>query len=369
MYGRVAVAITAVAISIGVAYGPVAGSEAALTDPAGYACTDLAPSAIVSYPDGGADYQFTTPDGKTVHMPKAPRGFRPERASDALLHRYGFPPRPAASRDHRAWDAAMTAYRSTPTPTLCWNSARPPSLSIGSGTNSLATTGLPNWAGYVASSTFHDGYTEAAGRWAQPARGTTTCAGARESAWAGIGGFRARDDRSAGLIQAGTAYGTTGTPYAWWEYLGLDQSGTKTGVAEQRFAQLTIRPGDTVEAFVYYDIPNRAATFYVENVTLGEEQAAYQNISTLYWDGRGADWIVERPSTINGTLVPLQNFTQIHIYDAQVLAQASGWHYLAATPAQTIVNMTASSQRFLAITGSIGGADGDAFNSYFQSCS
>jgi hypothetical protein len=81
-------------------------------------CEPIEPTAIVSYDDGGKDYQYLIA-GEITHMPVPPDGFRPESASDSLLERYGFMPRPAKPEDLAVWTEDMLSYQYTPIPELC----------------------------------------------------------------------------------------------------------------------------------------------------------------------------------------------------------------------------------------------------------
>lgn len=341
----------------------VAGDPLATTS-SDVGCVDVPPVRVTRYADGGSDYEFTTPDGEDLHMPQPPRGFKPLDATSAQRHRYGFPDPPSDDAKRAEWVTAMQAYVATDDPELCWNSAVPqPRLGSLGGDASAGAATSGNWGGYVTKAASGNAYDEVSGQWRQPSRGTS-CPSSYESAWVGIGGYQTRSDgKSFGLIQDGTAYDPSGSPYAWWEYIGKNATGAGIGVAEQRFP-LTVSPGDVIYADTTWT--NGFAQFEMENVTTGKAVGIGLSLSSAYYDGRNAEWIIERP-TIANSLPSLQNFGSIRFAQAKVRNSLGNWRYISQTSEQYNVTMV-NGANDLATSSALSGENGGVFTSTYVHC-
>ncbi|HET7385648.1 MAG TPA: G1 family glutamic endopeptidase [Nocardioidaceae bacterium] len=192
----------------------------------------------------------------------------------------------------------MKTYRSTPLPGLC---ALPPSSSSKFVHSSDGTTSNPDtitdviWAGYVGQASSSNRYVAASGEYDQPPRNFTYCDDAHVSSWVGIGGFRPRNNGSYGLIQAGTISPPSGSAYAFWEYTGVDSDGSPIGQQNaQRIQNLDVTRGDHIHDSVFYQTSNNQADFVVQNESNGQFQSIIKTISQQFYDGRDADYVIER---------------------------------------------------------------------------
>lgn len=344
-----AVGSVSVGLSTAHADDTPSASASSGTTSAGSDCQNLKPT-VTKDPDGGRTYEFHTPDGSVITSEQPPTGFDPATAPPGQLKKYGFPAQPQDAAKRADWHEAMAAYKGTDTPGLCWNSApAPPHQPEVSATN---TSGI--WSGYVASAASGNSYVVVSGKWTQPSRLATSCANSRQSTWVGLGGYR-----TGNLLQDGTAYATTGSPYAWFEYLGA--AGT---VSEQKMS-LGVSPGDQLYADTTYS--GGTASFFVENITTGMTAYASKDGMAGDYDGGDAEWIEERPS-VNKVPVPLQNFGSVSFTAAQVEGASGATHYLADTYQQTNLTMVNNGYD-LATVGAITGGNGGAFGDTFQRCS
>lgn len=333
-------------------------------------CTMETP-VITPLPDGGQKYTYAGDGTSPVSTEVPPAGFSPLSASDQELEEYGFPMRPSDPSEAVSWNEAMTDYTSTPVPgTICWQSGEPATPDTDPEGNSSGFSG--NWDGYVDTPASGNTFTAVSGEYHQPSRGGTSCSNEHESAWVGLGGWADRADGSRGLLQDGTAYDTSGSPYAWYEYVGKTASGAGTGVVEQNFAEaVDVEPGDHIYAYTSYDKSSGVATFVVEDETTGQEGSQQVGSMQSYYEGTNAEWIIERPSRkVSGvdTPWPLQNFGSISWTYAQVYNNA--WINAGNTSAQNKVNMTrdgTSTGQVLATTAALNSAGTD-FTSNFYHC-
>lgn len=321
---------------------------------------------------GGQAYTYDTPGGTTT-MAVPPRGFHPLTASAAELAEYGFPQEPAEADQQAEWVEAMSAWKTRVTPDLCFlDTSVDPDLA----TQNVSYVSSSNWSGYVAQPDSGASFTQVWGSYYQPSRLTTSCSGARESVWAGLGGDASssrRSDGTIGLLQAGTSYNSSGSPMPWYEYLYRNASRTWSGLlTEASFApNFSVAPGDHIFTETEYNPSTGKALFYVENETTGEDGSANPAISSNFYDGSIAEWITERPAMDGptGALYPLQNYGTVTWTGAQVENSSGHAVFLGSTHAQIAKVMEDSASTVLSDPSSIGGPSGGQFSTTFFGCS
>jgi hypothetical protein len=142
-----------------------------------------------------------------------------------------------------------------------------------------------NWSGYIrAGHSFHT----ASGSWTVPA--LTTTHDGYSSTWVGIDGATSSDRY---LIQTGTEADVSGgrrTYQAWWEVI------TPTDVApETLFANLTVKPGDSITATVSRVSSGRWKMRLRDN-TSGHSAS---HTTAFAGPGSSAEWIQE-DTDVNG---------------------------------------------------------------------
>lgn len=305
---------------------PIAGAPTAMaatnSTASNTSSQTLQPSQVKALPGGGKEYIYNI-DGKQNVFPVPPQGFSPLNATDAQLQEYGFPARPTVPQKLKQWQEDMSHWKYTPVPkvelTSIYNepnsTAPAPSASTASAAGATKNTQYSyNWSGYNASSTYNE-WVAVQGNFTQPTQGATACSGAKESAWAGIGGIN-----SGGLIQAGTELNNN-SPYAWYEYLGKNGG----SVSEIKLSSITVHTGDNIHVYVDYQASTGKSTFYVADNTTGTSQSVTVQLGSNYYDGTTAEWIDERP-TVNGSYAPLANYQQNPWTNAQVYSTYGYWN-------------------------------------------
>lgn len=347
----------------------VSGAGAVLGPPSAYTQES---ATIIHFPDGGASYNFTGPNGLIEHYPVPPRGFDPSTASPTELEEYGYPTRPAGGAALQQWlsNVGRVVPNSAPT-TMLVATGSPPQAS------SSNLPGLPidgsflNWAGYVASepSSSSTAIKGAYGTWVQPqSYAPTACPTADGTTWVGLG-----NGTTQGLAQAGLFMNNTTNSYPtsneyWWEIYPYNYAqcvpiyGTaghtyKVGVTWTNTATC----GSESEFwFVWYDLTTGAGN--AGYVCLGLPAGAAQ-----------AEWIVERPSTCNGCFTdltqwqnPLQ-WTDFIDYDSTIGSWGPPY---ALTNPETLqgYTMVDSLNHTLATTGSYNSSN-DSFTNSWVYCS
>jgi peptidase A4-like protein/galactose oxidase-like protein len=148
-----------------------------------------------------------------------------------------------------------------------------------------------NWAGYAVSGP-NSSVTDVKGSWIVPAVvGACPPGDALAGFWVGIDGFNSNT-----VEQTGTASGcTNGRPtyFAWFEF--FPKNFHKIGF-------INITPGDVISAEVRYD---GSFTITLSDITIG--RTFMKSVTGISAQRSSAEWIVEAPSSKNGTL-PLADF-------------------------------------------------------------
>jgi len=199
---------------------------------------------------------------------------------------------------------------------------------------SKAALETENWSGYQApNQPAGQPYTSAAGRWIVPAVSYVAGrASANASAvWVGIGGVN--DDQT--LIQIGTeqdaaANGTT-TYYAWYEALPADE-------VDLPPQQYPIRPGDVVGASLQCTASCTAGAAQSWTLAITDYTAGWSWTSPNfpYASSLGsAEWILEAPSTGQGSELPLASFGPTTVFADLVNGASPG---LTASQAVTLID-------------------------------
>jgi hypothetical protein len=344
------------------------------------ACTNIPLARITTFDDGGLDYQFDTPAG-VVESPIPPVGLNILTATADQLEQYGLPARPAALTDLAEWvtsTTAMVVSLLADLPTLCWDDSAPIVAQPNSEVLFSTTAGQINttymkadiWAGESVRPASGVTYTNVSGKFVQPSR-LTSCSGSRESTWVGIGGARARADGSAGLIQAGTAYGPSGAPVAWYEWVGNDAAGNPIGVTQQSFSGITVHPGDQMSFQVQYVASTHRATFTANNLTTNVTKVFASTLGARFYDGRDGEWIVERPTVVTNnvqTLAPLQNFGTAKFTAAKVKNSSGDWIYGGDAHQQIAYVMENTDSMVLASPGAFYGTSNGATDVSYDAC-
>lgn len=293
----------------------------------------LQPTTITHFADGGTVYRFADAggEGETI-LPDPPEGFRPETASDELLSRYGFPPRPADPDDLTWWEADMRSYADTPLPVKCesaydaaastadyldWYTPSDPLLRGG-----VETWDSANWAGVAANHPAGDQFVSVSGEYDQPPSNSDGCNTSEEVSWVGLGGVY-----SQGLLQAGTGIKPNGDKYAWYEYLKAGG-----GVPIQPIDNLNVHVGDHMHISVFYEPANDKAGFYVLNETTGDSKSVIKNnLGAAYYDGKTAEAVDERPAYGPGNYANLKNFGHVDWVHAKLEKEDGSWVQLGDT--------------------------------------
>jgi hypothetical protein len=365
--GRGALALVAALAVMPVVLNSTTASGATSACPAGL--TAQGPSQVETTVDGGEIYTYPTPIG-TVTEPVPPAGFQPLQATDEQLALYGFPARPTDPDALAAWTSLLSAYQTSSPPSQCWNLNAPVAdfkqSSDGIQPLVVAYDTSPNWGGYVAEPSSSNLFKGVAGEYHQPPRKSTSCTNARQSEWVGLGGYGTFSNGGFGLIQDGTEFDTSGSPYGFYEWIGSNSAGgATTGVAAQHFS-IGVGVGDHIYVSTTYAPSTGIATFYIENQTTGTQQT-FKAKTAQWYDGSTTDWIVERPGPFGGQPGHLQNFNSVSWTGAEAFNTANDWVYLDSTHEQINITMKQNGTTF-AQTGGVGGANGGAFTTTWEHC-
>lgn len=268
-----------------------------------------------------------------------PTGFRPLSASDADLKLYGFPPRPTEPAALAHWQRNMAAWKGSGTLNALCESNQSGSLTV--------TAKSRNWAGgmTVNGSQTADTFYAADGEFVQQGF-VSSCSGLQSyTTWTGLGGYNQKQ-----LIQAGTILQTP-SPTAPIRMFYETISPTDPRPAAI-WTDLTVSPGDQVEAYNYFDTFDNHAFTFVYDITTGLSHNQTIPNALNYYDGSTADFITEAPifkdpttgAAIQSNLTktsgagtyyyyatansqPIANFSswRIHQYNGTKQLQASGF--------------------------------------------
>ena len=239
-----------------------------------------------------------------------PPGFDPVAASDADLAAYGFPPRPATvgSQARHGWEHMMSHARARIFPELRVAHRGGGPLRSRKATRNGASTST-NWSGITVTNfatsyglgSFVLGVGEFNVPVAQQAFGVCSGGWDYSALWVGLDGVNNND-----VLQAGTeadAYcsnGTTNTDYyAWVEWYPADTL---------EITNLAITPGDVVAVWVYPNSATTGAAFVINETTNQYLTMGITAPAGTSLQGSSVEWIMERPSNLDGSLTTLTNY-------------------------------------------------------------
>lgn len=279
---------------------------------------------VKTFADGGELYTYEQGGRRTI-FPQPPPNFDPLTASDEMLERYAFAPRPPQSEPEQLalWEEQMSTYREMSPPVGC-TGAPPPKTGITGEVRHTGTEGTYNWAGYVTSAPGNQ-Y-----QWNDAWADFTQVNGAAHfscksnailSSWVGLGA----DATYSGLIQAGTDAFTNGTTAQWIEYwAGNWHQATY-------FPEMYVYPGDYIGLNISYSVSTETATFEVYDQNTGVfRSVVIPGLGLQFYDGSTGDFIDERPAGEAG-YYPLLNFGQHQMLFAQVRNASGHWAWLGET--------------------------------------
>lgn len=267
----------------------------------------IAMAKVTRYPDGGSTYTYRYgTEGETYTIGQPPPGFRPEKASDDELHRYGFPPRPVdvggkewTQESLTEWENLVSGYKEAAPPVACEGPIAPYSINNEPVEYAHWTKA---WAGHIQ---HVEGFGERAvatiGKFYEPSGNAyPSC---KENAlvanWMGLGGFE-----NESLIQAGTGTATNNQHTAWWEALAPSGS-----LPPQYYPALVFGPSSYMGFYAGYNKAELKAYFYLSNESTGQVIPVVAGLGEKYYNGSTAEAITERPAgKEKGTNYPLLNF-------------------------------------------------------------
>ena len=312
-------------------------------------------------PGGGYDYIYRV-GSALVHFPVPPKGFNPLSATAAKLQEYGFQPRPSGGTALAQWTNMMAHYRQTPIPSVVLVQSQRDHL-VKKGHIAFGTENSANWAGWIADSTTQE-FVATQMDYTQPAAQATSCAGAVQSVWTGLGGVNSTSLVQDGTALPGTIPGASGYS-AWYEYM----NGT-SNVGPKVMGNLVVNPGDSIHLYTAYSTSNGEINFYIADNTTGTSQAALvTGVGTAYYDGSSTEYITERSVCGNGCFYPLEQFTAFSSSTDQAETTSGSWIPISSAPYPLQVSMFAQVTGDLLAAPSGLNSSGDGFSTTWYACS
>lgn len=269
-----------------------------------------------------------------VHIVQPPPAdFDPLKAPSTTLMRYGFPPKPDASKNPyaaKAWTEVLSRKLTHITPEL---RVRPEKKDFRGFTKDAAGNTSPNWSGGII---FNGApFTCVAGSWTVPAVVPPTGSGNGDwwsVAWVGIDGFNSNDVLQAGTGQHVSRSGNTvQTEYfAWYEWYPYNWT---------EIQKFTVNPGDTMTVLVrYLGIQNgvgQGSATVTNNTTGQTTTVALTAPPGVTLQGNCVEWVMERPG-INGVLASLPEYNHISFYNTVASSATALFGGSQAQPVQMI---------------------------------
>jgi hypothetical protein len=258
-------------------------------------------STVSTYADGSGN-NLPTP----MEYATPPHGFNPLTATAQQLAYYGFPKRPSGGNALAQWTYAMS-HATQYVPAGVNETLQ--GIKFG-----ISDQYSPSWAGYDGLASANGGslFYETDATFTQPTIQSCGCSG-DVGIWTGIGGAGSSTE----IIQAGTLTQTQAASQPTYTAFYEDYPENPHAVSAP-----SVSPGDQIYVSVTYS--NGETTFYIENETTG----AYHSypVSTPYYDGSSADWIVEKPtaSTYLPPFTPSVPFTGAWTMDSQSIGDVGG---------------------------------------------
>jgi len=331
------------AISATLSFGPSLPAQADPLAPEGVSGSSQAAPHIVPGNQGpGVESAASAAVLDYVTRPAPPPSFDYMAATDEELRTFGLPPRPDPVRDpkaHAFWKKMMAASKHRVTPILQRtnifhgppkNLAQVASQQIpptaGDGPTGLRNISKPttppnlvnttvssstNWSGYAnyePLAPYNSSKSFVLAEWtvpfAQQAFGVCTGGWEYSSEWPGFDGLGSND-----VLQAGSesdAYclnGATQQFYSlWYEWYPA---------ASVRITNLSIAPGNLIEAYIWYSTTAPLGNAYLVNLTNNTSTyIGFNPPAGTTFQGTSAEWIVEAP-TVNSSQSLLTNYTVV----------------------------------------------------------
>ncbi|KPV44298.1 G1 family glutamic endopeptidase [Alicyclobacillus ferrooxydans] len=291
-------------------------------------------ATVKNLTDGSKQYIYYI-DGVKNSFFIPPASFNPYTASNQDLLKYGYPSRPDKASlsateyqsEMQDWSSFVSHHKSPtsyPQNIVVQSDTSNGQSSTTSSTNTSNSTQdswYSNWSGYMATSSYNE-WTIASGEFYQPSwTYLSSYPNAQESTWAGLGGAA---NSSSDLLQDGTAIDTGGQMVAWYEYLNSGYDSKQIDMPS-----VVVHTGDHIKAYVSYDSSTGTTLFDVIDYTDNTSSAAQLSNSSIYYDGRYAEFICERPK-VGGSFTPLADFSQADFFEAQVYSIYNSWNQVGA---------------------------------------
>jgi hypothetical protein len=228
--------------------------------------------------------------------------------SDEELALRKYPPRPDVAASPQAY-ATWLRIVSQPVTLVPAGAVTRPDISHNHGQVKAATGTTSNWSGYELRGSGRS-YDVVEGQWYVPSVSSYLGVHAYSAYWVGLDG-----DGTSDLVQAGTeqeyydfSIFSFSNYYAWSELLPNQPT-------ESEITGIPANPGDEVFTEVWIGNSNGALNqnggyglFYYHNLTTGQATEFETPLSGTYFNGKEAEWIMERP-TVGGTLPNLADYT------------------------------------------------------------
>lgn len=238
---------------------------------------------VNNLPGGGREYVYIVAGARTT-IPVPPAGFNPLTASARQLAEYSLPQRPRIPALLTAWREKMAKLRPVVPPAELIS--KPITASTTSTTNS-------HWSGYLATSTNSSHFFQATTTYTEPTLYSSACSTNYVVIWSGLGGWYTGKLAQSGTIEFQPS--GTGENQAWWEILPTYPS----IVTVNLYATV----GHDFESDVNWN--GTTYNFFLQNNYTGKYLSI--NVTNSNYDGRTADFVVERPE-VGGSLSNLSNF-------------------------------------------------------------
>ena len=329
--------------------------------------TDMA--RVTKYPDGGSTYTYRYgSEGETYAIGQPPPGFRPEKASDEELARYGFPPRPVdvggagwTGESLREWESLVSGYKEAAPPVACEGPSAPYSTNDGPVEYALNAKA---WAGHMQKPIFANAEERAVatiGHFYEPSGNAyASCkSNALVANWMGLGGWN-----SERLIQAGTGTATNNQHTAWWQAFYPGGS-----IPPQYYPGLVFGPSSYMGIYAGWNRVTQQANFYLSNESTGQVIPVVVGMGEKYYDGSSAVAITERPANGSGGHYPLLNFNYETFWNVTYQNALNEVRPIGTGPYHTQIWMTSNglpSGTLLAQPGAL--SLGQNYSMYYKNC-
>ncbi|MFT3866771.1 MAG: hypothetical protein QM729_21120 [Solirubrobacterales bacterium] len=305
-------------------------------------------------PGGGTVTIYHPEGGMTLRLPTPPESFEPLSASDRELEEYAFPPRPEGATELSEWEGQMRAYKRSGSAALC-NGVTSTTATV-SGVNQSVSN---SWSGFLAYSTSPTAWRGVSANWTQVHHNKPYCPEGLESSWVGLGGWN-----YPGLIQVGSEISAAGNFYTFLNYLS-----EKHSRGDIHFS-IVPHPGDEIHAAVNYDPGSHTAWLEIYDLTSGEPRYLplefTEEEAEEYYEGRTADFVVERNAIGAGKHGPLLNYKTAQWYKAKAKNSKNEWAPIGEVSRKRVT--MAQSGTILSQPGFISASSPRRFSTSWKNC-